>query len=177
MKNNKILHTLIALLILASFASCKKLTEGPLDQAQNRLLGTWTITQIRTYSTDTLGKILDDTLEKNLGTVTFKPTNPDGEKADYFRAAIFNGPCINTHLVGYFKSQAAGDPTTDGGWRLHFDPDPDDMLLQIWGIGPLTSYHIVLTTTYTSADRMQWNYILRTPGVNLRQFYTWSLER
>lgn len=106
--------TLVALsvVMLATF-SCKKTVEKELEREEERMIGKWTVSSLRTVVTDSMGKTLVDSTVENQGTVEFQPVG------DAFRPALFEGGCARSELVDYFRGKAAGDATTNGGWGLY----------------------------------------------------------
>jgi len=174
---------LVLILLLAgpwllAVISCRKAELRDLETQQKKWLGTWQVAEIRTVTTDTLGRVLTTQSAPNQGSIEFRES-ADGLGGDAFKAAVFAGPCARAELVSYFSRVRAGDPTTAGGWSLYWDADPDGARLLLWGITGGGSYHRTVTLDSDDAQARQLHYVNRstTRGANELTFITWSLRK
>lgn len=169
---------ILAIVMLAG-ASCKKAEERAIDKEQKRLLGTWRVDAINLRSTDTLGNLLKDTTYTTPGTVAFGKGSEGGSAIETFDRAMFEGGAAATELVGYFKMQNCGDPTTTGGWSLCWDADPESVRIQFWGLNGGGSFHRGVNVSYSGNGKGSQDmfYVVQSAGTNERSFYTWHMTK
>jgi len=171
-----LLGCLLGYLLAAS--SCQKAEIRDVEAQEKKWLGTWQVTEIKTVTTDTLGRVLTSATLTNQGSVDFRMA-PGGSAGEVFKPALFEGPCVNSELVHYFSSKPSGDPTPTRGWTLYWDADPDGARVLLWAIGPLSSYHRTITLDSDDDHNRQLYYTFRSPssGNNQLTFITWTLHK
>lgn len=162
---------------LLAATGCEKAEIRDVAAQEKKWLGTWQVDEIRTFVTDTLGRELSNTVLKDQGNVEFRVA-PGGQGLAYFKAVAFDGPCVQSALVRYFAAKNVGDGTLTH-WELNWDADPDAGRVLIWGIGPLSSYRVVVTAASNDDKKRQFFYaIAPIYGLtNQQTLITWQLHR
>ena len=170
------LWALRAILLLA-VAGCQKPEIRDIAAQEKKWLGTWQVDEIRTFVTDTLGREISNVIVKDQGSVEFRVA-PGGTGGAYFKPVDFAGPCAQSALVRYFSGKAAGD-STPTGWELYWDADPDGGRVLVWGIGPLSSYRVVITAASNDDHHRQFFYAIAPAygRTNQQTLITWELRR
>ena len=177
MKNLTVLLFLFVCMLTG--ASCNKYYIREIEVSEKRILGTWQVNEIITRQTDTLNNTISEITQTNQGTIEFTPNDDAASGSAFFRSARFEGDCVKSALVEYFSYKDAGYETPTKGWILAFDPDPQDLRIQFWGISDYGgSFHQVVTLNPEATDknRMEWQYTT-SDGSNSRVFYTFRLSK
>jgi len=150
------MRPLLLILLLATAASCKKTSDRMLEKETECMVGVWTIASLRHVVTDTLGRTLSDSTTADAGTIEFREAADEGEP---FQRVLFENGRGATELTGYFRGVGATDATVNGGVALYWDADPAAKRINIWGIGPSSSYHRFVNVEYDGAgknERVMW---------------------
>lgn len=163
---------------LLATSSCQKAEFRDIEKQEKKWLGTWQVTEIKTVTTDTLGRVLTTNTAASQGSVEFR-TPPGGSPEGTFKPAHFEGPCASSELVRYFANKPSGDPTPTRGWTLLWDADPDGARVLFWAIGPLSSYYRTISMDSDDEHNRQLYYTYRpsVSGSNQLVFITWTLHK
>lgn len=166
------------IIVVTLFTACKKQEERLITREEKRLEGTWSIDESRTQVTDSMGVVISDSTELNIGTVEFRIASEDG--ADVFNLVLFNNITGNNALAGYFQQYNAGFSTTTGGWAFYWDADPDSKRILFWGIASGGSYHksVNLELDGNGKKKQTLSYVQKYFNApNIRTFYTFTLSK
>ena len=137
-------------------ASCEKVEIRDLKRSTDQQLGRWQVTEIKTVTADSLGKVLSTKTVADQGTMEFQlPLDPVP-----FNRVRCEGPCVGSDLVGYFRNAGAGEATTTGGWALYWDADPNNQRLQFWGIKIGGSLHRMINLERDGDSHQRLTYII-----------------
>ena len=161
-------------LVAVALAGCQKAETTDLQRSAQRQRGTWQVAEIRTVTTDSLGRVISTVVSPDQGSIEFRsPTDPSP-----FSPVLFAGPCAGSALVDYFRRSGAGNGTTSGGWSLYWDADPEDRRLLFWGIQAGGSLHRAVNLERDGADRLRLHYILTSKlRATQREFISFELRR
>jgi hypothetical protein len=170
-----LLLLILAGTLLLPATGCQKAELRDIENQEDKWLGTWEVTEIKTVTTDTLGNVRSELTAANQGTVEFRKA-PGGTAGDAFKPAIFEGACANAEMVRYFADRSSGDRTATRGWAIYWDADPDGARVLLWAIGPLSSYHRTITMDSDDDHARQLYYTYRL-AANQLVFTTWSLRK